>query len=438
MYSARTYRYWLMGCLVFLFSLPSWAAGGSAVAGPVEFSFYGEPLQAARMHTVEVPSVREHDVFKAWHAYQDHDVNTALGSLRMLSDQLGLNDWLNFELIRCYADELLRESSPIDRVLLEHYLLVAMGYDVRLARTERQLLLLVPFEQEVYERYFIKIGDKDYYLFFDDLEADLDEKTVIYPCDPSRKVVGQGKCLSLLFDGKPLNVKAGEDKIFNLDDGKIHFSCSVNEAVMNILYNYPLMDIQYYAISVVLPQFHESIIEQLQPQLEDLTQCEAADALLHFVQHVFDYDDDSHFHGRDKYNFIEENFYYEKNDCEDRSILYAFLVHTLLGLDVHFVQYPGHECTAVRFTDCRTYGYGYEYDGDFYLICDPTYVGAGIGKCMPRYRFMTPHVLMMGSTSLNARATTILRPKIDKSILAPDLQLTSSTTDFLMKEDIAD
>lgn len=422
---ARAYRSLLLGCLVSLLWLPLWATGSPAADNVVDFSFYGDSLQAARLATVKVPSVRENDVFKAWYAYQDRDVNAALESLRRLSDELGLNDWLNFELVRCYADELLRDSSPMDRVLLQHYLLVAMGYDVRLARTERQLLLLVPFEQEVYERFFIKIGGKEYYLFFDDLEANLDEKSVIYPCDPSKNVLGKGKALNLLFDGKPLSVKSGEDKLFELDDGKIHFSCSVNDAVMDILHNYPLMDIQYYAISVVLPQFHESIIEQLQPQLEDMTQCEAADALLHFVQHVFDYDEDRHLHGHDKFNFIEENFYYEKNDCEDRSILYAFLVHALLGLDVHFVQYPGHECTAVRFTECRTYGYGYDFDGDFYLICDPTYVGAGIGKCMPRYRFMTPRVLMMGSTSLNARATTIHRPKIDKSILSPELSVDS-------------
>ena len=184
-----------------------------------------------------------------------------------------------------------------------------------------------------------------------------------------------------------------------------------------MLSDYPLMDVQCYALSVVLPQFHQTISEQLKPQLEDMSQCEAANALLHFVQHVFGYRQDHDLHGRYKVNFVEENFYYDENDCEDRSILYAVLIRSLLGLDVHFVEYPDHECTAVHFTDCFTRGIGYEYNGDFYLICDPTYIGADIGKCMPKYRGMRPAIKSMSTTTLNADRKTALQPVIEQAVL---------------------
>ena len=90
--------------------------------------------------------------------------------------------------------------------------------------------------------------------------------------------------------------------------------------------------------------------------------------------------------------FIEENFYYPKNDCEDRAVFYAFLIRNLLGLDVHLVHFPGHECTAVCFGTENVIGSGYRYEGKTYIICDPTYIGANIGQCMPQYEGMEPKV----------------------------------------------
>lgn len=427
----NTYRYHLLALICLLLSLTAAAQSdlpyitdeAALLDNEMVFSFYGKPLRAAKLKSSIVKSLYVQDVKQAWHEYEKCDADAVLSSLQSLSDELGLNDWFVFELIRKYVDELLYDSSPMDRVLMEHFLLVSMGYDVRLARTEKQLLLLVPIEQEVFEHNFIHIGDKDYYLFFDNLEFNENERSIIYPCDPIMDV-GKGQALSLLFDGKTLNVDGGEGRHCDLDDGLIHVACNLSDIVIQMLRNYPLMDIQYYASSVVLPQFHQSIYDQLEPQIQDMGQCEAVDALLHFVQHVFGYEPDGEDHlTHDKINFVEENFYYDNNDCEDRSILFAVLVNSLLGLDVHFVRFPGHECTAVHFTDCLTNGNGYYYNGDFYLICDPTYIGASIGKCMPKYRAMQPEVRRM-QPSANDKPSTYHQShsrSIDKEILHPQL-----------------
>ena len=331
----------------------------TSIDNDVTFSFYGNSLHAARMRTVNVASIRESDVSCAWRDYQKVDVSPVVASLNELSDSLGLNDWFVLELVRYYADGLLPSSPPMDRVLLEYYVLSSMGYDIRLARSDRQLILLVPFEQEVYEHYFIHINDKDYYLIYDNLDCDMNEKSVLYPCDPStNKDSDRGRSFGLLFKDKALNVSTGDDWLCDFDDGMIHVSCMVSPCVMRMLRDYPMMDLRCYATSVVLPQFHAAIEEQLMPQLEGMSQCDAAEALLHFVQSVFGYEDDIDQFGREKVNFVEENFYYEKNDCDDRAVLFAYLVNSLLGLDVQFVQYPGHDCTAVRFTEGGTRGTG--------------------------------------------------------------------------------
>jgi hypothetical protein len=190
-----------------------------------------------------------------------------------------------------------------------------------------------------------------------------------------------------------------------------------------MLRDYPLLNMQNYATSVVLPQFHDAILEQLTPQLADMSQCDAADALLHFVQYVFGYEEDGEQYGQEKVNFVEESFYYDNNDCEDRSILYAFLIQSLLGLDVQFVEYPGHECTAVRFTDCNPFGNGYYYGKDYYLICDPSYVGGTIGRCRPKYRGVQPTVKTMTTMLASSEDDSPLQPRLDKHIVLPKINV---------------
>lgn len=424
---------WLLLAIILTLIVPL-AAGGKepscvpdAVCMPLagdelDFFFYGKPVHIAKLQPVKVQSMGESDVADAWNRYKTVETDNVLSSLRSVSDELGLNDWFVFELVRNYVDALLNASNSLDRMVLGHYLLVGLGYDVRLARTQRQLLLLVPIKQPVYEHEFVRVDGKEYYLFFDNVESAEENLSVIVACDPSKKDVGKGHSFSLLFEGAPLKVRSGENRTCELDDGKIHLACTVNEGVMEMLRNYPMMDIHQYVTSVVLPQFQDSIVGQLKPQIEEMTQCEAAEALLHFVQYVFGYEDDIEAYGHEKAYFIEENFYYDNNDCEDRSILYAFLVRSLLGLDVQIVEYPGHKCTAVRFTDCLTYGSGYYIGGEFYLICDPSYRGASIGKCMPEYRSVEPRVyIVKQSTRDDDGSPSPFRPRLEKIVRVPSI-----------------
>jgi uncharacterized caspase-like protein len=74
--------------------------------------------------------------------------------------------------------------------------------------------------------------------------------------------------------------------------------------------------------------------------------------------------------------------YYPYADCEDRSILFSRLVRDLLGLDVVLVYYPGHLATAVHFAQ-EVAGDYLQCKGKRYVVCDPTYVGAPVGRTIP-------------------------------------------------------
>lgn len=67
--------------------------------------------------------------------------------------------------------------------------------------------------------------------------------------------------------------------------------------------------------------------------------------------------------------------------------LFAICLEFLLcsGLDAVLLHYPEHLATAVRFEADRSGDY-VTLDGQKYLVCDPTYIGASIGDAMPRYK----------------------------------------------------
>lgn len=357
----------------------------------LNFSFYGVNVNVVKVVKQKVSSMEPSSISSAWRSYQEGETKEVLNSMKLISSSYGLNDWFTFELIRSYVDALLKSDSPSDRIVLQHFLLTHMGYDVRLAKTNSQLLLLVPFKQKMYERSYLIIDGSRYYVFRDNVNPVSESSMGIYTCELPNEAY-KGVFVDLVFANQNLKLNKGNDKTCTLSDGKLHITGKVNSGMMEMLRHYPQMDVPYYAESQVMPPFHRNIIKQLKPQISGMSQKQAANALLHFVQYAFDYATDGVQHGYEKPYFIEENFYYSKNDCEDRSIFYAFLIRNLLGLDVHLVKYPGHECTAVCFSDSSISGDGYTYEGKVYTICDPTYIGSTIGQCMPNYVNVKPIV----------------------------------------------
>ena len=56
--------------------------------------------------------------------------------------------------------------------------------------------------------------------------------------------------------------------------------------------------------------------------------------------------------------------------------------------------YPGHVATAVQFGD-QIPGDGVICDGTRYAVCDPTYMGAAAGMCMPQFAGVKPELIRM-------------------------------------------
>ena len=71
-------------------------------------------------------------------------------------------------------------------------------------------------------------------------------------------------------------------------------------------------------------------------------------------------------------------------------MLFSWLVHELLGIKVIGLLYPGHMTTAVALKQAKADFSTVKYQGNRYVIADPTYVGASVGMAMPSYEKLEP------------------------------------------------
>ena len=87
-----------------------------------------------------------------------------------------------------------------------------------------------------------------------------------------------------------------------------------------------------YANTPVEAEVKAQLYPQLEAQLKGLSQKEAVERILNWVQTGFEYEYDNKVWGHDRAFFAEETLFYPYCDCEDRSILLTRLVRDLLHL----------------------------------------------------------------------------------------------------------
>lgn len=255
------------------------------------------------------------------------------------------------------------------------FLLNQLGLEAKVGFGNSHLFCLLAVEQQLYGLSFADIAKKRYYL----LEVDSnyiyrDVSFAFRTYDTPFPEPTKGVDMNV---SKPLKSSEFPDLI----DSAINISTSMIE----LFSTYPQVDIAVYANARPSNVFCQSLEQVFKPFLQTHSALEAVDFLLTYVQYGFDYATDNDQFGYEKPFFCEENYYYPQNDCEDRSVLFSFLVRHLMHLDVVLIDYPGHIAAAVHFNE-NVPGTAIMYNGKRYVICDPTYIGASVGTEMPGFK----------------------------------------------------
>ena len=117
----------------------------------VKVEFCGETLTVP---TISIPQtqVAHLSTEDIGNFFQESNNWSTLGTvIRKYSDQLRLNDWFQYQLIRRIAEELTPKSRNYDRyTLMKGWLLAQMGFQPLLRKSNNHLLLYVQSEDQVF------------------------------------------------------------------------------------------------------------------------------------------------------------------------------------------------------------------------------------------------------------------------------------------------
>jgi hypothetical protein len=189
---------------------------------------------------------------------------------------------------------------------------------------------------------------------------------------------------------------------FDYQGEKFNLPVRYNSNVIAFYNDYPQTDVKVYFDAAVSHDLKLSLVENFAPLIAGKSESDAVSMLLRFVQTAFDYQTDDEQFGYEKFFFADELFYYPYSDCEDRSVLFAYLVKRLLGLDVAGLQFPGHIATAVAFTEPVNGDY-IIHEGRKFIVADPTYINAPIGLTMPAFAGQEAEIILVENIYGNER-----------------------------------
>lgn len=355
------------------------------------FQFHHTPchVHLQKSQAFSMPNASEASAAAAWKKMSDSGFDLVADDCLRYREQLALNDWGYIELTKTLACEFLGKGTN-EAVIMQIYLLVQSGYKVRIARGNGNLVPLIPFSDVVYGYSYMTLGGERYYLISDDKgggsysvfnEKFNGEKT------PSLHLSQEPK-----FAEAPTTPKTFTSKRYSAVSAEV----STNKNLIEFYNNYPVTEFwNEYAKASLSKEVKKTLYPPLKKEIAGKTPVEAATILLNFVQTAFAYKTDGEQFGYERPLFGDEMFYYPYSDCEDRSILFTILVHDLLRLDIVMLEYPNHLATAVHFPKEDVSGYYVLFNGDKYVVCDPTYIGASVGDCMPQFQNTSAATIMV-------------------------------------------
>lgn len=349
----------------------------------VQFTFY-DVLQEVSVPqeygTFHPRGISEKEVAAFWEELSRYDYEQILTDCNRYVETCGYNDWAVLEWVQALSAALFPRDTFSEQAVFTVFLLNQMGLMTKIARADERLIGLFACRQPVYARKFLQIDSYPFYVAEKSFPA---SAVFTYKADFAKA----NRPLDLRVR-KPLRLgKADSFQTIKKNSPVFNTSLElpVNKALMRFYDGYPQTAITVYANACSEEKFSAALLSALENQIKGLSALDAVQKILTFVQTDFRYQTDLEQFGFEKPFFCEENFVYDVNDCEDRAVLFTFLVRSLVGCEVVLLEYPNHISTAVHLGE-DVKGDRVRVKGRDFYVCDPTYVGATLGMTIPQYK----------------------------------------------------
>lgn len=346
------------------------------------FTYYGLTLKVRldNRHKFKLKGCDGKSLSDGWNKLSSSNYNNVITDCLSIRKKLDLCDWGYLMLIKGLSNSFMGKNTN-EATLLMAYIYCQSGYKMKLAHNNGKLYMLYATEHVLYDKTYFALNGEKYY------PMDCKEER-IYICEAT---FPNERPLSLYVSSVPqLGInKTDNRQLVSKRYSNVNATVSSNKNLIEFCNTYPASEIggnfmtkwAMYANTPLSNSTRSMLYPSLQSAISGLSQLQAVERLLNFMQTAFVYEYDSKVWGYDRAFFAEETLYYPYCDCEDRSILFSRLVRDLLGLDVVLVYYPGHLATAVKFTTSVKGDY-LMINGNKYVVCDPTYIGAPVGRTM--------------------------------------------------------
>lgn len=355
----------------------------AAALREVFFIFYDTP------QTVSVPqqygsfhpgSISEQDVAAFWESLDSCDTHPIIATAKELVRTHNYNDWALLEWSRELSRAVFPANVNSEQTIFTVFLLYKMGLMVKMARIGDSLVPLFSSMQNVYSRKYVIIDTYPFYLVEKNMPS---SEVYTYSGDyaaPLRPLDLRLRRPLRFFPPESRTVIARQSLLFNTT-----FNLPLSRSLLRFYEGYPQTDISNYALASCEPDFAAALTTGIGASLAGYDDEEKINRLLAFVQTDFCYKTDQEQFGYERPFFVEENFVFRCNDCEDRAVLFAYLVRRITSCKVVMLEYNRHISTAVCLPKAIK-GDKLIINGEKYYVCDPSYIGATIGMTMPEYK----------------------------------------------------
>ena len=330
---------------------------------------------------------------KIWALLSDKGIlNNTIRDCLTIRISMNLCDWAYLNMLSAFTKDVFGDSN--EATMLTSYVYCQSGYKMRIGRNGQHIYLLYASEHNIYEIPYFNISGINYYPF----ECNENQLEICDASFPQEKPLSLYIPKNQIFEYKSSDVRTLTSKRYP----NVQVQIQVNKNLIEFYNTYPSSEVNgnfmtrwaMYANTPLDEHVKEKLYPALKEKIKGLSQLEAVNKLLNWVQTAFVYEYDDKVWGHDRAFFAEETLYYPYCDCEDRAILFTRLVRDLLGLKTILVFYPGHLASAVCFTDNVSGDY-ISLNGKHYVITDPTYIGAPVGMTMPDMDNTQAHVILL-------------------------------------------
>ena len=363
----------------------------------LKFTFFGTEMKVRVLddYKYTLANCDDETLSNAWKLLSTPRFNNTIRDCLELRYDYNLCDWAYVEMLQTMAEQYLGKDTN-EAVFFAAYIYCQSGYQMRLARHEGRLYILVASKHFLYGHSFFLVEGQEFFT----LEK-MNPANRMQICNAAFK----NESRLSLFIPKNVSLACDYGEVKTIKSSfydNMSMTVKVNKNLMHFYENYPASEIEdnfmtrwtMYANSPLAPDVKEQIYPHLKEELKGHTTVEGVEMILHMLQTGLEYGFDNEVWGEDRAFFSEETLFYPLCDCEDRSILFSRLVRDIYGVKTLLVHFPGHLLTAVHF-DEEVEGAYCIYNGEKYIFCDPTYVGAGMGRIYSQYEHETPSVILL-------------------------------------------